>query len=113
MAQVCSSPFGGLGLYATKEYKEGDVILQEDPLATLAPANDEDVKKASESIEPPSSVAKELHGKFKGMVSLTWANVSNPLGKVSRLMTCRPDRQNPQALAWWAIGLYYCTMFVE
>ena len=93
MAQVRSSPSGGLGLYATKEFKEGDVILQEDPLATLAPANDEDVKKASGSIQPPSSVAKELHGKFKGMVRAGLCCPQDPKTKQALLKLYHPTNE--------------------
>jgi hypothetical protein len=94
MAQASSSPFGGLGLYATKEFKEGDVILQEDPLATLAPANDEESnKKASESIQLPSSLAKELHGKFKGMVQAGLCCPQDPETKQALLKLYHPTNE--------------------
>jgi hypothetical protein len=132
MAQVQSSPFGGLGLYATKEFKEGDVILQEDPLATLAPANDEESNKLAlelglglalgdektaansqkkkkvslksetppfpllwESIQPPSSVAKELHGKFKGMVQAGLCCPHDAKTKQALLKLYHPTNNEP------------------
>jgi uncharacterized protein YgfB (UPF0149 family) len=91
MAQVCSSPYGGLGLYATKEFKEGDVILQEDPLATLAQANDEESNKLA--IQPPSSVPKELHGKFKGMVQAGLCCPQDPKTKHALLRLYHPTNE--------------------
>ena len=45
MTDVRSSVEQGFGLYATREYKSGDVILEESPLLTLAPHNLEDIKR--------------------------------------------------------------------
>jgi hypothetical protein len=92
MTEVRSIPGSGSGLFATKNYKVGQVIVRENsPLIKLAPLSlqqeerilsecnisnntsnkgqlKDDIPSLWQSIHPPSSVAVENHGKFKGMV---------------------------------------------
>lgn len=96
MAEVRSIPGSGSGLFATKDYKVGNVIVEENsPLMKLAPSSAEQEERILaefesslpnvhsrgkkgqlkddqpplwSSIHPPSTVAQENHGKFKGMV---------------------------------------------
>jgi len=97
MTEIRSIPGSGSGLFATKDYKVGDVIIQEDtPLIHLAPQSaaqegrivtefrrssqaaaaaaggklkDDQPKPSLWSIvSPPSTVLEKDQGKFKGMV---------------------------------------------
>jgi hypothetical protein len=91
MTEVRSIPGSGSGLFATKNYKIGQVIVKENsPLTKLTPLSlqqeerilsecntihnkgqgqlKDDIPSLWESIHPPSTVAVANHGKFKGMV---------------------------------------------
>jgi hypothetical protein len=87
MAQVRASVLGGLGLFATKPFAPGDVILEENPLITLAPLSADEEDKLVElllvnknkknipqqcslwnSLKIPSTLPKQAHGQFRGMV---------------------------------------------
>ena len=94
MTEMRSIPSGGVGVFATRKYATGDVILDESaPILRLAPLSDKDRRtllaslppvstsssRKSESgdhdpvsflwsITPPSSISKEYVGKFMGMI---------------------------------------------
>ena len=93
MTEVRSIPGSGSGLFATKNYKIGQEIVKENsPLMKLTPLSlqqeerilsecntihnkvgeagqlKDDIPSIWESIHPPSTIALENHGKFKGMV---------------------------------------------
>jgi hypothetical protein len=91
MTEVRSIPGSGSGLFATKNYKIGQEIVKENsPLTKLTPLSlqqeerilsecntihnkvggqlKDDIPSIWESIHPPSTIAAENHGKFKGMV---------------------------------------------
>lgn len=55
----------GLGLFATKMYKPGEVILKENPMIQL-----ESSSKHVSSIEPPSSIATHFRATFCSMVQV-------------------------------------------
>lgn len=63
--EVRISPFGHLGLFASKDFVAGDVVLEENPLVVLAP-NEIDAKK--KIIKVPDSVKPLYHSKFQSMV---------------------------------------------
>jgi hypothetical protein len=94
MTEVRSIPGSGSGLFATKNYKIGQEIVKENsPLMKLTPLSlqqeerilsecntihnkvgqvtgqlKDDIPSLWESIHPPSTIAVDNHGKFKGMV---------------------------------------------
>lgn len=85
MTEVRSTASGGLGLFATKPFSVGEVILQEDaPLLVFSPPEDAETllkspsKKGKrkqetpstlyESIKPPSSIPLHQYDNFRGMV---------------------------------------------
>jgi hypothetical protein len=96
MTEVRKSPFGSLGLFATKPFAKGDLILEEHPVVTVAPLSDDESKslmiefvggkkqssKKNESasvtlwsaMEPPALVPLQFRGTFRGMVQagLCW-----------------------------------------
>lgn len=87
MTEVKQTSHGSLGLFATKNYVKGDIILKEEkPLLSLSSTNETDIKNQfqheiyekllDESIEnpkkyyinPPPGLSEKNLGKFKGML---------------------------------------------
>lgn len=92
MTEVRSIPGSGSGLFATQNYKIGQLIVKENsPLMKLTPLSlqqeerilsecnihnnpnkqgqlKDDIPSLWQSIHPPSTIAVENHGKFRGMV---------------------------------------------
>ena len=69
MTEARESACGNLGLFATKSYQAGDVILKENPIIVLAPSDKEGPSsKPAGRIDIPSSVEDRFHATFRSMV---------------------------------------------
>eukprot|EP00980_Cylindrotheca_fusiformis_P031551 scaffold26550_cov122-Cylindrotheca_fusiformis.AAC.4 len=68
MTEVKQSDSGHLGLFATKNFHPGNVILQESPIVVVNGKGES--SKMSASIEVPSSIDSKFHGTFRSMVQV-------------------------------------------
>jgi methylphosphotriester-DNA--protein-cysteine methyltransferase len=76
MSEVKKSPSGNLGLFASKSFHTGNVIMQETPIIVLAPSptSEGESPKPSALVKVPSSIDAWFHGTFRSMVQagLCW-----------------------------------------
>lgn len=87
MVEVKEHKSGGVGLYATKSYKAGEIILQESPIITLAPKKSEHIAAIRDQFQNikegakisqadkclhdliiPDSIDTKLKSEFRGML---------------------------------------------
>jgi hypothetical protein len=68
MTEVRKSLSGNLGLFTSKEYQGGDILLEETPIIVLSQLSTDSKSKPSGIIKPPSSLDSQFHGTFISMV---------------------------------------------
>jgi hypothetical protein len=127
MTEVRISSSGGKGLFATKAFCQGDLILEEVPVVKVAPVSDEESKSLHDdfvgdrkpssakptsstkitslwdAILPPTSVPNASRGTFRGMVQtgLCWIKrrkSMNDSDSISLFELYHPEKDSSSAL---------------